>query len=71
MELLKKILKPTKKSTSKKSTGKKKAFGGYYISFKGCNESIEEVFGKGDLAPSEMTKKLWAYVKKNKLSGKK
>ena len=26
----------------------KKAFGGYSINFKGCNETIEEVFGKFD-----------------------
>jgi len=54
-----------------KGKPKKKAFGGYYISFKGCDDSVESVFGSGDIAPSEMTKKLWAYVKKNKLSGKK
>lgn len=49
---------------------KKKAFGGYCISFAGRTETVEEVFGKGDLAPSEMTKKLWAYVKGHKLSKK-
>lgn len=42
----------------------KKAFGGYTISFKGCTESLEQVFGTAPLSPSEMTKKLWAYVKK-------
>jgi len=50
---------------------KKKAFGGYCISFKGQDATLEEVFGSGDIAPSEMTKKLWAYVKGHKLSGKK
>lgn len=54
-----------------KGKPKKKAFGGYCISFKGCDDSLESVFGSGDITPSEMTKKLWAYVKKNKLSGKK
>lgn len=53
------------------SKPKKKPFGGYCISFKGCDDTVESVFGSGDIAPSEMTKKLWAYVKKNKLSGKK
>jgi hypothetical protein len=48
----------------------KKAFGGYKISFKGRKETVEDVFGRGDLAPSEMTKKLWAYVKAKKLAGK-
>ena len=50
---------------------KKPAFGGYSISFKGCDDSLESVFGSGDIAPSEMTKKIWAYVKKNNLAGKK
>lgn len=49
---------------------KKKAFGGYTISFKGCKDSAEKIFGAKPVAPSEMTKKLWAYVKKNKLSKK-
>jgi hypothetical protein len=49
---------------------KKKPFGGYSISFKGCDDSLESVFGSGNITPSEMTKKLWAYVKKNKLSSK-
>ncbi|MDD5417111.1 MAG: hypothetical protein PHU12_04010 [Candidatus Aenigmarchaeota archaeon] len=50
---------------------KKKAFGGYNICFKGCDDSMEKVFGTGKLAPSEMTKKLWAYVKRKKIAGKK
>ena len=49
----------------------KKAFGGYSICFKGQTATLEEVFGKGDIAPSEMTKKIWAYVKKHKISGTK
>ena len=48
----------------------KKAFGGYKICFKGCAHSMEEVFGKEDLPPSEMTKKLWVYIKKHKIAGK-
>ena len=48
----------------------KKAFGGYKICFKGCAHSMEEVFGKEDLPPSEMTKKLWTYIKKHKIAGK-
>lgn len=48
----------------------KKAFGGYSISFKGRKETVEEVFGSGKLAPSEMTKKLWAFIKGKKLAGK-
>jgi len=49
---------------------KKKAFGGYTISFKGCKDSMEKVFGNSPIGPSEMTKKVWAYVKKNKLAKK-
>ena len=48
----------------------KKAFGGYTISFKGRTETVEDVFGKADLAPSEMTKKIWTFVKAKKLSNK-
>jgi hypothetical protein len=48
----------------------KKAFGGYTISFAGRKETVEEVFGKSPIAPSEMTKKIWAFVKGKKLSNK-
>ena len=48
----------------------KKPFGGYTISFKGCTDSMESVFGSGNIAPSEMTKKLWAYVKRKGIAGK-
>ncbi len=48
----------------------KKAFGGYYISFKGRKETVEQVFGSGNLAPSEMTKRLWKYIKAKRLSHK-
>ena len=50
--------------------GKKPAFGGYSISFKGRTETVEDVFGSKPIAPSEMTKKLWAFVKGKKLSNK-
>lgn len=48
----------------------KKAFGGYSISFKGREESLEKVFGDKPLAPSEMTKRLWNFVKSKKLANK-
>lgn len=49
----------------------KKAFGGYKISFaKVKNATLGEVFGTGDLTPSEMTKKLWAFIKRKGLSKK-
>ena len=48
----------------------KKAFGGYQISFKGRKETMEDVFGSHPIAPSEMTKKIWTFVKAKKLSSK-
>ncbi|MGH7391543.1 MAG: hypothetical protein ACREM3_19095 [Candidatus Rokuibacteriota bacterium] len=45
----------------------KKAFGGYSISFKGCKDSLEALFGSTPIGPSVMTKKLWSYVKRKKL----
>jgi hypothetical protein len=48
----------------------KKAFGGYSICFKGRKETVEQVFGSGKLAPSEMTKKLWHFIKSKHLAGK-
>lgn len=49
---------------------KKKAFGGYAISFKGCEQTMEEVFGTKDLTPPEMTKRAWNFIKANKLANK-
>lgn len=49
----------------------KKPFGGYTISFASVKgDSVSDIFGTGALTPSEMTKKIWVYVKKNKLSNK-
>ena len=50
--------------------GNRPAFGGFSISFKGAGDSLESVFGSSPIGPAEMTKKLWAYVKRKKLSGK-
>ena len=49
---------------------KKPAFGGYSISFAGRKDSIESIMGSKPIAPSEMTKKMWTYVKSNNLSNK-
>jgi hypothetical protein len=46
------------------------AFGGFSIKFAGADDSLESVFGSQPIGPAEMTKKLWAYVKRKKLSGK-
>lgn len=61
----------SKKKASKSKTKKKKtAFGGYAISFAGRSETVEQVFGKKPIAPSEMTKKIWAFVKSKGLSNR-
>jgi len=61
------------KSRSKKkskSKGNKKPFGGYAISFSGRTETVEEVFGKNFVTPSEMTKKIWKFIKAKRLSNR-
>ena len=71
--------KPTTKKTTTSSSSKKTkpstktkkpAFGGYAINFAGRKDTVEQVFGKKPIAPSEMTKKIWAFVKANNLSNK-
>ncbi len=67
-----------KKATAKRKTTKKKAtaktkklpFGGYAINFAGRTETVEQVFGNKPIAPSEMTKKIWKFVKSNSLSNR-
>lgn len=62
-----------KKITTKKKAApktKKPAFGGYAISFAGRKETVEQVFGNKPIAPSEMTKKIWAFVKSESLSNR-
>ena len=65
---------PKKKTATKKkatkSKAKKPAFGGYAISFAGRKETAEQIFGKKPIAPSEMTKKIWAFVKAKSLSNR-
>ena len=46
---------------------KKKPFGGYHIV---PDEHLAKVTGHGKLTPSQMTKKIWVYIKKHKLSRK-
>ena len=65
-----KATKTKRKATKTKRKAKKKAFGGYSISFKNRDESLEQVFGKVNLAPSEMTKKLWKFIKSKRLANK-
>ena len=65
----KKKVAPKKKAT-RKSKAKKPAFGGYAINFAGRQETVEQVFGKKPIAPSEMTKKIWVFIKSNSLSNR-
>jgi len=60
----------TSAKSSSKSKSKKPAFGGYAISFAGRTETVEQVFGNKPIAPSEMTKKIWAFVKAKSLSNR-
>ena len=62
--------KKTKRKATKTKRKAKKPFGGYSISFKNRNESLEVVFGKPNITPSEMTKKLWKFIKKKRLGHK-
>ena len=59
-----------KRKTTKTKRKTKKAFGGYSISFKNRDESLEQVFGKANIAPSEMTKRLWKFIKRKRLGHK-
>ena len=59
-----------KKKAATKSKAKKPAFGGYAINFAGRQETVEQVFGKKPIAPSEMTKRIWIFVKSNSLSNR-
>ncbi|MFH0799465.1 MAG: hypothetical protein V2A66_04705 [Pseudomonadota bacterium] len=62
--------KKAKKKKVTKKGGKKKAFGGYTVNFKDCLHTLENIFGTKPIPPSQMTKKLWAYVKRNRLNTK-
>ena len=60
--------KTVKRNVVKKKT--KKPFGGYAINFKNRKETLEQVFGKAGIPPSQMTKKLWKFVKAKGLGHK-
>ena len=61
--------KTTKKKVTKSKT-KKLPFGGYAIDFAGRKETVEQVFGNKPIAPSEMTKRIWKYIKSKKLGNR-
>jgi|TARA_B100002003_G_scaffold84605_1_gene79085 chromatin remodeling complex protein RSC6 len=62
--------KTVKKRSASKRSKTKKPFGGYTISFKNRKETLEQVFGKAEIPPSQMTKKLWKFVKAKRLGHK-
>ena len=59
-----------KRKTVSKKSKTKKPFGGYTVSFKNRKETLEQVFGKASIPPSQMTKKLWKFVKAKRLGHK-
>ena len=67
---IKKKTTSSSKNTKTTTKTKKPAFGGYAINFAGRKETAEQIFGKKPIAPSEMTKKIWAFVKSNDLSNR-
>jgi hypothetical protein len=52
------------------NTMARKAFGGMKISFGGSSDTLKDVFGGAPVSPSEMTKKLWVFIKKKGLMKK-
>ena len=62
--------KTVKKKSASKRSKTKKPFGGYTINFKNRKETLEQVFGKAEIPPSQMTKKLWKFVKAKRLGHK-
>ena len=60
----------SRKKATKKSKGKGKPFGGYSINLSGRTETLEQIFGKKPVTPSEMTKKIWVFIKSRHLANK-
>ena len=56
------------KAKAKGKTHKKVPFGGYAVCFKGCEDTLESLFGTASMPPSAMTKRLWEYVKRHHLA---
>lgn len=44
---------------------KKAAFGGVKLSFKGRAETLEQVFGKAPIPPTELATRLWVFIRAN------
>ena len=59
--------KAKKKPKKRKMKKKGKAFGGYMIK---PDANMAKIIGNKPVSPAQMTKKIWAYIKKNKLAKK-
>jgi len=59
-----------KTKSRSKSKSKRKPFGGYAINFAGRTETVEQIFGAKPITPSEMTKKIWVFIKSRRLANK-
>jgi len=62
--MAKKRKKVTKKKKKTKRKAPKKPFGGMKIK---PDAKLGEIIGKAAITPSQMTKKIWAYIKRKKL----
>lgn len=50
----------------------KKAFGGYQLDFRSVQDkTLGDMFGSEPLPPNEAVKRMWSFVKKHGLGGKK
>lgn len=63
----KKAKKKAKKKTKRKAMKGKKAFGGYHIR---PDAHMAKIIGGKPVTPSQMTKKIWQYIKKHNLARK-
>jgi upstream activation factor subunit UAF30 len=59
--------KATKKTAAKKTTAKKASGGGGFMKELAVSDTLAAVIGAKPVPRTEVTKKLWAYIKKNKL----
>lgn len=68
----KKTKRKSKAKSAKKTTrkSKRKPFGGYTIKFSGRQDTLEQVFGSAPVTPSQMTKKIWTFIKSRRLANK-
>jgi len=68
----KKTKRKSKAKSTKKTTRKspRKPFGGYTINFSGRQDTLEQVFGNAPVTPSQMTKKIWIFIKSRRLANK-